>query len=130
MELILEIEVALTGAYDVKGHGMDICMLPFTAVARGTYFNGKILGEGVDTQKIEKDGSMTLSARYMMEGTDHTGAACRIFIENNGNNHSGELLCWPKIVTDSAALKEWENAKLSGKIEGISGGVIVRIYKE
>ena len=80
--LLLEIRVACGEALSVKGRQMSVVMIPFTGVSEGPYFFGKTLGTGVDTQKIGKDGSFLLSARYMLEGEDCEGNACRIFIEN------------------------------------------------
>ena len=128
-ELILEIIVRLTGDYFVQGDGMDIRMLPFVGTAQGKYFTGKTIGESVDTQRISKDGSLELSARYMLEGMDYQVKPCRVFIENNGNNSTGEICCTPKIVTDSVALKEWETISLTSKVEPIPDGVRVSIFK-
>ena len=123
--LFLEIRVACGEALSVKGRQMSVVMIPFTGVSEGPYFFGKTLGTGVDTQKIGKDGSFLLSARYMLEGQDASGNACRIFIENQGE-WGAELM--PKIVTDSQLLARWEDADLYATAEGIPGGVIIRIF--
>ena len=125
--LLLEIRVACGEALSVKGRQMSVVMIPFTGVSEGPYFFGKTLGTGVDTQKIGKDGSFLLSARYMLEGTDAAGNACRIFIENQGNEQEGFV---PRIVTDSPVLKHWEETELYSAIEGIPGGVMVRVYQK
>ena len=125
--LLLEIRVACGEALSVKGQTMSIVMIPFTGVSEGPYFFGKTLGTGVDTQKIGKDGSFLLSARYMLEGEDCEGNACRIFIENQGNEQEGFV---PRIVTDSPLLAPWEEWALSASVEEASGGVTVTIYEE
>ena len=125
--LLLEIRVACGEALSVKGQTMSVVMIPFTGVSEGPYFFGKTLGTGVDTQKIGKDGSFLLSARYMLEGEDCEWNACRIFIENQGNEQEGFV---PRVVTDSPVLKHWEDARLYSTIEGISGGVMVRVYQK
>ena len=125
--LLLEIRVACGEALSVKGQTMSVVMIPFTGVSEGPYFFGKTLGTGVDTQKIGADGSFLLSARYMLEGTDAAGNACRIFIENQGNEQEGFV---PRIVTDSPVLKHWEETELYSTIEGIPGGVMVRVYQK
>lgn len=52
------------------------------------HFEGTILPGAIDTQIIGSDGKLhTLSARYMVKGTDHTGEPCTIYIENNGLIH-------------------------------------------
>ena len=77
------------------------------------------------TQKIEKDGSILLSARYMLEGTDSAGNACRVFVENQGNWTIGFT---PSVVTDSPLLAGWETASLYATADGIPEGVLIRIF--
>ena len=126
-ELLLEIRVLCDEPYSVKGEERTIVMIPFSGTVDGPYFKGRTVGTGVDTQKIGKDGSFLLSARYMLEGTDAMGNACRIFIENQGNEQDGFI---PMIVTDSPLLKAWETADLYSLLEGAPGGVIVRICRK
>ncbi len=126
-ELLLEILVSCDEPVSVKGQQTTIVMIPFTGTTDGPYFKGKTVGTGVDTQKIGTDGSFLLSARYMLEGADAEGNACRIFIENQGNEQEGFV---PRIVTDSPLLKAWETADLYSTIEGRPGGVTVRIYRK
>ena len=126
-ELLLEIRVTLLESQRVNGAARDIVMIPFTGTAGGPWFTGTVIGPGVDTQKIGKDGKAALSARYMLEGTDKSGQNCRIFIENEGGFDTG---FHPLIVTDSALLSAWETAALSATVEGAPGGVLVRIFRE
>ena len=100
-------------------------MIPFTGEAFGPYFNGKVVGPGVDTQTII-NGKAKLSARYMLEGKDAEGNPCRIFIENQGDWETGFR---PTVVTDSALLGDWEQSNLSATVEGAPGGVTVRIFR-
>lgn len=125
-ELILTVNVACTEAYYVEGHRRNIAMIPFTGTAEGPYFTGRVMGTGTDTQKISKSGECMLSARYMLEGTDCAGKACKVFIENE-STEGGKLR--PSIVTDSDALADWENFELLSEIEPVENGVKVRIYK-
>lgn len=124
-EMILEIRVRCLEALTVKGHSLDVCMIPFTGRCDGPYFTGSVLGAGVDTQKIPHGGAARLSARYLLEGTDYTGAPCRIFIENQTDD-AGALR--PMIVTDSDALAPWEQSALRSTVDPAPGGVTVRIY--
>ena len=126
-EPILTIRVSLEPSFKVRGSREQIVMIPFTGEAEGPLFRGRILPHGVDTQRLDLDGKGTLSARYMLEGTDAMGNACRIFIENQGNEQDGFI---PMIVTDSPLLKAWETADLYSLLEGAPGGVIVRIYRK
>ena len=122
---LFDVYVDITNTIGVKGKLHDICMLSFTGEVRGRYFNGKVIGTGVDTQNISKDGHLILSARYMLEGTDIDGKDCRCFIENNGSFDDGFI---PEIVTDSPALSEFEGVTLKAEIETKENGVIVSIF--
>lgn len=125
MKKLFDVYVDITDTISVKGNMCDICMLSFTGEARGRYFNGKIIGSGIDTQYISKSGHMVLSARYMLEGKDINGNKCRCFIENNGSFDDGFT---PEIVTDSPALSEFEGAELKAEIAAKENGVIVSIF--
>lgn len=125
-ELILTVHVECMEAAAVSGHTKDIVMIPFTGTAEGPYFTGNIIGTGTDTQEITKDGRCRLSARYMLEGRDSAGKACRLFIENE-NREDGRLR--PLIVTDSVVLAEWETSPLYAEIEPDGNNVTIRIYK-
>ena len=126
-ELLLEITVACEEPVSVKGQETTVVMIPFTGTVNGPFFKGKTVGTGVDTQKIGTDGTFLLSARYMLEGTDAEGNACRIFVENQGNEQDGFI---PRIVTDSPLLAAWEKKELCSTLEGIPGGVTVRILEK
>jgi len=126
-ELLMEIRVAIREPVSVSGANRKIVMIPFTGEASGPYFTGSVIGPGVDTQKIGKDDSIILSARYMLEGTDAAGNACRVFVENQGNWTDGFT---PAIVTDSPLLAGWETADLYATVDGIPEGVLVRILKK
>ena len=124
-EEILEITVHCAEGPCVQGRHMRVAMIPFTGEASGPYFHGKIIGTGTDTQKTHSDNAFLLSARYMLEGKDHTGRDCRIFIENNG---TAPDRCIPTVVTDSDALAHWEDAELFSRVEGWGDGVKVHIF--
>lgn len=126
-EMLLEIQVKILDSLRVNGAKRDIVMIPFTGVANGPWFTGQIIGPGVDTQKISKDGKAALSARYLLEGTDKSGQSCHIFIENQGSFDTGFT---PMIVTDSALLSDWETARLYATVEGAPGGVLVCVFRE
>ena len=125
-ELLMEIKVTCYEPIAVEGKQKKIVMIPFGGEATGEYFHGKVTGTGVDTQKIGPDGKAVLSARYMLEGTDAAGNACRIFVENQGSWDTGFT---PAIVTDSPLLSGWEDADLYATAEGIPEGVMIRILK-
>ena len=122
-ELIMTINVTTYEAQMLEGQTSRVVMIPFSGEATGKYFNGKTIANGVDTQITTKNG-FSLSARYMLEGTDYNGKKCRLFIENNGTSLDD---CRPKIYTDSEALAFLENAELAAKVEYIENGVSVSI---
>ena len=137
-ELLLKIDVKCMDAETVEGHSKRIVMVPFSGETEGKYFSGKVVGTGVDTQTFPKDkdgqlieGASTLSARYILEGKDFSGADCRIFIENNAGP-SGWI---PKITTDSNALAYWESANIRSSVEAAENSVseqnrvTVKIFK-
>lgn len=122
---LFDVYVDIIDTISVKGKLHDVCMLSFTGKVSGRYFNGKVIGTGVDTQYSSKEGHMLLSARYMLEGKDIDGKECRCFIENNGSFDTGFV---PKIVTDSRALAEFEDAELKAEIITEENGVVVSIF--
>lgn len=125
MKKLFDVYVDIIDTFCVKGRLRDVCMLSFTGKVKGKYFNGKVIGTGVDTQYLSKDKHMLLSARYMLAGTDIDGNECICFIENNGSFDTGFI---PKIVTDSPALSEFEGAELKAEIVNKENGVIVSIF--
>ena len=123
-ELIVTINVTTYVAQMLEGRNSRVVMIPFSCEAEGNYFNGKSVADGVDTQ-ISTASGFSLSARYMLEGTDRRGKRCRLFIENNGTSLDN---CIPKIYTDSEELAFLEGAKLTADVECVENGIIVRIY--
>ncbi len=123
-ELIITIKVTTYEAQVLEGRQSRVVMIPFSAKAEGKYFCGETIQNGVDTQITTKEG-FSLSARYMLEGTDFNKKKCRLFIENNGTSLEN---CRPKIYTDSEALAFLENAELTAKVECTEKGVIVKVF--
>ena len=123
---LFDVYVNIMDTVCVKGKLHEVSMLSFTGEVKGKYFNGKVIGTGVDTQYSSKGEHMLLSARYMLEGKDIDGNECRCFIENNGSFDDGFI---PKIVTDSPALAEFEEAELKAEIVTKENGVIVSIFR-
>ena len=127
MRLLMTIHVIITGDCSVNNGTKGVVMLPFTGSAEGDFFTGEIIGTGVDTQKIEKDQLVSLSARYMLEGKDYMGKECKIFIENNGSSLDN---CIPTLVTDSEALAAWQQADLVSRVMPAEKGVTVQIWEK
>ena len=124
-ELIVTITVTTYEVQMLEGQKSRVVMIPFSAKAEGKYFCGETIQNGVDTQITTKDG-FSLSARYMLEGTDFNKKKCRLFIENNGTSLDN---CRPKIYTDSSALSFLENAELTATVECTENGVVVRVFR-
>lgn len=109
-------------------------MISFTGTATGNYFEGVVLDGGVDTQIIGRFGDRhSLSARYMLQGTDHTGQACEMYIENNGEIHrkleNALFRTTPKIITNSKALDFLNGDILAGEGRPTDTGIDIVIYR-
>lgn len=130
-EEVLTVSVHVTGMREVKGTKGEAMLLFFGGEAEGPYFTGTVLPGGIDTQKQVYGEARSLSARYILEGTDCKGNACHIFIENNGTlQEEGEWAIVPCIYTDSKELQFLEEAKLKGSITPQEGGVVIHIIRE
>lgn len=115
---ILRIKVTVDGCHAIDTAPRGVRMLPFSGGCEGPFFQGVILPGGVDTQFDLAPGQGTLSARYMLKGTDDAGKACQLFIDNSAVTRAGsETVTHPRIITDSASLKWLETAALTGRIE-------------
>lgn len=121
---VLRIYVNVTGCHEVISEEKTVRMLTFDGTCDGPFFKGIILPGGVDTQRDYADGTGTLSARYMLEGTDCKGNNCRLFIENNAKLNDYTV---PSILTDSSVLKWLETANLRGRIECPDGQLTIVI---
>lgn len=122
---VIIVKVNCLEPYSVCGKSRTITMIPFSGKACGGYFNGRIIGNGIDTQNIFQNGKTFLSARYMLEGTDFNLKRCRVFIENNGDDMNN---CKPSVVTDSEALSFLEDKPLNATVEPTDSGINIKIY--
>jgi len=114
--------------------GDAVTMISFKGQVTGKYFEGEILDGGVDTQVIGRLGSRhTLSARYMLEGKDHAGVRCKVYIENNGNmNYNSKNVLfrsYPKVITDSKALAFLNDDILVAEGRSTESGLDIIIYR-
>lgn len=123
---ILNITVRIEETHHIDGSGCSVTMITFSGFAEGPYFTGNIVPGAVDTQL--KRNSMTISARYMLEGTDKDGQPCSIFIENNAG--AGDKYTVPYIITDSRALGFIEHASLRGKILSQGDQLNIKIFSD
>jgi len=131
MKKLLMIAVEVTGKERVRGSAGEAEMIFFTGTAGGDYFHGAVSGTGVDTQKV-LNGKRTLSARYILKGTDYTGKECSVFIENNAELWNSSpldpLTTVPIIITDSENLKWMETESVIGKLIPAEKGPLIEIY--
>lgn len=129
-EVYLEIDVILDAVYEVGTSG-KAAMVLFHGECKGPLFCGRILPGAVDTQLAGRDGSVSLSARYIIEGKDCSGAAARLFIQNEGIQRNGEeLITTPVILTDSTELAWLERTACEGRIDSIGNGIRITIKKK
>ena len=127
---VLKLYIHVNGCEKVESECATVQMISFDGRCDGDYFRGEILPGGVDTQIYYKDQPSKLSARYLVQGIDHTGRGCRIFIENNGIMYDGETITRPVIYTDSIALKwmETESRFIRIRIKIVEKGAQHEIY--
>ncbi|MCR4658446.1 MAG: DUF3237 family protein [Lachnospiraceae bacterium] len=114
--------------HEVCCEGTKYRQILFDGRAEGEAFNGKILPGGVDTQIEYPDGSGSLSARYMLEGTDGEGALCHMYIDNSAA--LGEETTHPKILSDSRFLRRLKDVKLKGRMINDDDGLRIIIKAE
>ena len=81
--IILDLTVHVTGVQEVRSPSGTARMILFDGHCSGDYFQGEIEPGGVDTQYLAPDGQGTLSARYMLSGTDCEGKPARIASANS-----------------------------------------------
>lgn len=89
----------------------SVKIIPFGGTAEGSIFNGVVMPGAADVQVTNPAGVRHMCAQYMLEGTDNTGAACHIFVENHGyferDHRPRPFEAWPVLRTDSAALRPY-----------------------
>ena len=132
-KLIMEVFVDFDGEIKtLKSPTAEVTMIPFVGTVKGELFNGVVCKGGVDTQRVNLSGVRYMSARYMLEGKDYTGAECRIFVENEG--WFEELVMpfktVPTFITDSAALAPYlHQNKFRGEGHPREGGVLIKMFE-
>ena len=121
---VITVDVTLTGRTVTKKDGKKLLTLPFEGTSKSPYFEGVILPGAADVQELKGLKPVSGCASYILEGTDYTGTACRITIDNifDGNTWT------PIVTTDSKALDFLIGAKCHAYPEGRKMGPLVRIY--
>ena len=123
--------------YTVNGSTCDVTMQYFSAEIDGDYFTGTTAGNSTggegsvvikDYKEDYNNGEKQYCARYIVEGTDNTGAHCKMFIEDNGLEYeNGSILTKPIIITNSQSLSWLGSADLSGRVSEYDGGKVIDI---
>ncbi len=93
----------------VTGSTGKASMIHFGGASDCASFKGKIVSDCVDT-RLKFNGQIeTLSARYILSGTDAKGNPCKIYVENNGIDDNAKLhgtVSWsPKLTIHVATTK-------------------------
>ncbi len=127
MKEILMLIILIGNSYQVRNDSVMVNMVNFSGYAKSEYFDGKILPGAVDTQVKKGDAPLQLSARYMLEGVDSTGKACRIYIDNKVRESTPQGYTEPSIVTDSELFASAAKGKLVGKMDNVDGQFVIRI---
>ena len=135
-KLIMEVYVELEPGkvVELTGPAGKVKMLPFVGTVKGELFNGVVCPGGVDTQVTNAVGVRNMSARYMLSGTDHTGKACHIYVDNEGWFTNGEqpkpFTTVPTFLTDSEALAPYlHQNKFRGEGHPGEKGPTIRFFE-
>lgn len=109
-------------------------IIPFDATVDSELFTGHTLPGAADVQVTNAAGIRHMCAQYMFEGTDHTGAPCKLFVRNDGWFEPGSrprpFRTCPTFLTDSAALAPLLHTACF-RAEGCSedDGLHIRVYQ-
>ncbi len=114
---VFQIHVVLDQMFNVQGGKGSANMILFHGDLDTTFFKGEIQPGAVDTQR-----SGSISARYILQGTDADGTPTKIFIDNSQVN--GVLK--PYVLTDNPKLRwleatDWEARIAMGGMGGFGG---------
>lgn len=104
----------------VAGNSGSATMIHFTGRGECDNFNGKVVADSVDTRLKFPGMVESLSARYILDGTDAAGRPCRVYVENNGIDDNG-MVTEPVIITDSPDYAWVETAPLHGTVSWEKG---------
>lgn len=112
--------IDIGGSDSVTGSLGSATMIHFGGRGECDNFNGNVVADSVDT-RLKFDGMVeSLSARYILNGTDANGSPCRIYVENNGIDDNG-MVTEPVIITDSPDYAWIESAPLHGTVSWEKG---------
>lgn len=122
-----KIDIGDTSSDNVEGKTGKGSMIHFRGSAVGDSFTGTIVSDCSDTRKQFNGQTQTLSARYIIEGKDSNGNACRVFVENNGIDENGVMTTEPIIISDNPDFAWIETAPLHGTTSS-SGALYIHMW--
>ena len=132
-KLIMKVFVNTKERQRIESHAGTILMILFDGTVSGEIFNGVLLPDGMDMQHIDVNGVKHMSARYMAEGKDCTGAKCRIYIENNGHfpvDAPKPFKTIPTFYTDSEELAPYLHCnKFRGEGHRDENGLVIKFFE-
>ncbi len=99
MTEVLMIEVQITTTSAMEREEGNVSLVCFTGSCHCRNFCGEIMEGGVDTQVGKSDGTVTLSARYLLDGADCDRKPCRIYVENNAIAKKDRLQDLPDVFS-------------------------------
>ena len=117
-KMVFDFHIALSPdkISELKATNGEVAILPFGGKVESELFTGTILPGAADVQIQNASGIRHMCARYMFQGKDHTGAECKLFVDNNGyfepkkGGVAMPFYTCPTFMTDSAALAPYLEA--------------------
>jgi len=109
--------IGIGGSVGVDGNVGSGSMIYFSCSSNTNMFKGSGVVDYrfVDTRKQFDGQVQTLSARYILQGTDKNGKPCKVYVENNGIDDNG-MVTEPIIITDCPDYAWIETAPLHGTV--------------
>ena len=111
-----------------------VSFLPFTAAVESDIFTGGTRPGAVDVQQENAAGIRNMCAKYIFEGVDKEGRACRLFVENNAyftpaDDPGAVLPACPRFLTDSPILGEYlHQPRFRSEVRPAPGGVEIWVF--
>lgn len=120
-------QIDIGGSDEVNGTNGKGSMIHFGGKAVGDSFTGKIVSDCTDTRKQFNGQVQSLSARYIIEGQDSNGNACRVFVDNIGIDENSTMTTEPTIISDNPDFAWIEEAPLHGTVSW-DGGLHIHMW--
>ena len=93
----------------------QVRIIPFGGSVESELFTGTMRPGAADVQITDAAGCRHMCARYMFTGTDNTGKACSLFVDNNGwferDHRPKPFEACPSFLTDSESLAPYLHSR-------------------